>query len=560
MGTDALESAIRRRAIGGLLQPGKSPADAFSAVKAYLADGGTAQARETVYEKVQSLVFHLIAGRRFGGSLDEWAVVVGRIRGLVEVNDRLLAERFIVLGELLEQAHHFADVHSVADVLSKKHVSAILTAVGANPDGVDRKQLLASFNLGDANLSRILTNLVTAGLIDREWEGRDVTVKLSEYGRKIYLEKLRGQSDLASPSTPFTDASSLEQLRSDWPDKHVGLAVCSGERLLSWDRGFEQVMGVGSGTSEIAVSTLRQRLAGMAAVSDDVSPHEVTLPDGRTFSVKEHACRDGRSIWLSVDVSDYVKRIEMFKKRETILTQELAKLRSISSKTPHIYPDTIPGPDLLNVVSALKADILMPLTTIFDSATSLGSRLSNFNHDYQETIHNIASLTERIRKLTRALVRAGEAPRQDTLVSEDFSPNELVREIVENLSNTCLVTGIQIDSRGVASRRSIRGDRLGFEATLVSFLGCFFDHAKPGATVSIGSEWHGDAMRMSFEAPTAVYLAHSSSDHLLSLPLCVPHKAGYDAKMTVEHGKLHGEFEILSAKKARTKAIAVSDR
>ncbi|MGN7713449.1 hypothetical protein [Rhizobiales bacterium] len=551
MTTATVKPAAARGSIGAHIQPQASPREAFAAIKSFLKQSDPKEAREIVYEKLRSLVFHLIAGRISGPIVNQWAETLVRVRALVGLEDNLFAERFVSLAELLEQAHHFNDIHAVDEVWKKKHVASLLKAAGANLQGVNRKELLANFGLGDANLSRILTNLETSGLITREQEGRDVRVKLTDYGRRIYHEQVMRDEGPEAAASPLAHRGSLEQLRANWPSQHVGIAVCNSDFVVSYDTGFGQLLGQnGDALHGMDISTLRQRLADMTASVDEVTPDEVTLADGRTFSVKEHRAAEGHSIWVSVDVTDYVKRVELHKKREILLSRELASHRAA---TRHIYspiPESSAGAEALQVVTALKHDILTPLTLISHSTHYLMSKLAarDLQQDEWDALNGITNETERVKRLARAIVRIGEVPNPDMVVQEEFAPFQTMKEIVDTLSYTARHTDITLNTSKLA-KNIIAGDRIAFEAVMYSFLGCIIDLAKMGSAVDIGLKKSGSLMKVRFAA-RSVGLWSDANDKLLSLQTCIPHRLGWDYRVSHDHDVVSAEFAMPTTKRA----------
>lgn len=111
--------------------------------------------------------YNLLKGTsaQFGGDLAEWAI------------------RINVLGELVFERVGMAETRDQEAVLSRRHARAILNELlAATGWRMGRADLLARLGLEQANLTRVCTMLMDAGLISRSEEGRTVSFALTASG------------------------------------------------------------------------------------------------------------------------------------------------------------------------------------------------------------------------------------------------------------------------------------------------------------------------------------------------------------------------------------------
>ena len=205
------------------------PSEAGPKLYGLIADASACDAPEAIYEALRGAVWHLVSGREDGSHLDLWADVVLRLRQVLRDRRSALSERFTVLADLLDQSARFPKLHPRRDLARRKHVAPILSMLSL-ADGPTRRGAIArGTGLKEANLSRILANLVSAGLVSRRYEGRDAILELTSEGA---LEAAR----LAVPSRVDPLATSHALVRA-FPVTAVGSA------RVGLDQGFEPLPG-----------------------------------------------------------------------------------------------------------------------------------------------------------------------------------------------------------------------------------------------------------------------------------------------------------------------------
>lgn len=105
-------------------------------------------------------------GAQFRGPLSDWSI------------------RIEVLSQLVYERIGIAETRDVTEVLSRKHARALLGELATSADGrLGRAELLERLGLEQANLTRVSTLLLDAGLMTRVEEGRNVSFELSSAGR-----------------------------------------------------------------------------------------------------------------------------------------------------------------------------------------------------------------------------------------------------------------------------------------------------------------------------------------------------------------------------------------
>lgn len=292
------------------------PGEALRLLREVLANGdGTSpgDAVETAYEALRSVVWQIVSSRSEDPEARGWADVVLRVRQLVRTQGRSEAERLTALYDMLDQTIRFAERRHVRRAVHGKHVSSILGRILQGGGSVARIDLAAATGLKDANLSRILSNLVAEGLVERRFSGREVFLSLTPAGRLEAAGKPRGR--VASAGSPAgalvagaVRGSAARSIVSDlFPSTGASMAVWDGSgSLLASDAGFVELFGGrGLAASEgMSKATFSKALdAGAAPESGEGS---MTTGDGRVFRV---AMRDGTrgSLWLFTDVTSYAK-------------------------------------------------------------------------------------------------------------------------------------------------------------------------------------------------------------------------------------------------------------
>ncbi|ESZ22828.1 hypothetical protein [Mesorhizobium sp. L2C084A000] len=432
------------------------PSAAFASLREHLLSPADVAFPERVYEAFRSLVWGTVSNREAGESLNAWSDVILKIRQLLRSRSVPFAERFTVLADFLEQSNRFANFHPADELLGRKHVRAILAGLLQHNRKTTRTTIAQATKLRDANLSRILANLGSAGWIRRHNEGREVVITLTEEGAAQARKAL--SKDLApSRVTPFTDPASLEVVTTLWSSTGCSVAVSDSQRgVVSCDTTFASIFGLDSPELLVGadITALRKNLSARVDGPDEVVPDEVALPDGRTLRVTEFQA--GRqSLWLSQDVTPYKRLLEDYKRRERSLIAEIGRAEYARSTKNAISPkDTWRGHamPIYNVdtslywakeaswgmIGTLRNDLLVPINSI-NSIALLLSQASNQPKNkspFGELLDGILGQSTQLRTLLRDIVNVGELLDVSRLRSDKVQPNSLLEEVLGHLAYT----------------------------------------------------------------------------------------------------------------------------
>lgn len=143
----------------------------------------------------------LAIGSQFRGELGEWAI------------------RIDVLSQLVSERVGMAETRTSTLVLSRKHVSAMLGELAASDKGcLGRTELLERLGLEQANLTRVATLLLDAGMIVRREEGRNVSFELTSLGRTH--ARVEDAPSLNAPALCIVDKNEWSVVRMDLKRSH----------------------------------------------------------------------------------------------------------------------------------------------------------------------------------------------------------------------------------------------------------------------------------------------------------------------------------------------------
>ncbi|WFU49108.1 hypothetical protein [Sinorhizobium terangae] len=458
----------------------------------------------------------------------------------------MIAERFIVLSDFLEQASHFSELHSVKEVRRRKHVVEILELLAISGEPVDRITIGKKTKLGDANLSRVISNLAASGWVSRQQNGREVSIDITEGGLRS-LEEMTGRTYRKSARDVSANPLAAAVLGHRWPEKLCSVAISDDEKGLTWWHDDFACLFPATPTFENAksdIEVLRQHLAAATDATDEVLPEEVSLPDGRTFRVMEHSNGDGSSIWLSMDVTEYRQRLDLYARRERRLVAELDALKKwqAAARMPVTY-----GGDhqtSLEMFAALRRDLLTPVNAIYHSAYWLcKGDATNLTREQLEVVKDMYEQTAKARRLIRTLVYIAEKPTVAGIVEEAFNPTEVVQNVLGNLTLTSRNNGVAV-ILGKLPTTSVVGDEMAFRTVLTKTLCDFIDGSPSGSRVGIDSDLTRGSFDVrissvvkSHEDTGALYLAMFHCDTLTSA-------MGANFAMHADHGEISAKISF----------------
>lgn len=439
---DPTERAIAARDIMEAIATASiAPSEALSRLRHLLDSSQGSDMAEAAYQALRSLVWSFVSGREAGGHLDLWADFILRVRQLLRNKASPLSERFTVLADFLEQTGRFAQLHPKEELRRRKHVGAILKVLDNQRGSAARATIARDTKLRDANLSRLLANLASAGWVTRRNEGREVVVSLTTEGALQAEEVNRGIA-VSVGDTPFANPNALAVVNTHWKQTGCALAITDDEGgLLSCDDNFALLFGIPDRRMLFGkdVGSLRNDLAKMAGGSDDVAPDEIALADGRIVHVVEHR-GDGKSLWLGADVTPYRRRIEEYKRRERelIRKQEYPARRSGRHEATVVNrgPPTDISEAMWPVLASLRNDVLTPINSINSFAQLLmrDSRESRLTSNHDDLLAGIVNQSNQLRTLLKDIMDVGESLQTSVPAQASVRPTDLVAEIIANLT------------------------------------------------------------------------------------------------------------------------------
>ncbi len=137
------------------------------------------------YSVLRTWVWKALDGRRRDTELRDWFDVLRRTRAQLEADYGLQAERLRVLHDLVRDSIDAADVLSPEEIMKRSHVRDVLKLLSSDlTEQMDRAVIGAKLCLKQANLTRILNMMSSAGLIERATYGKQALYQLTPLGVK----------------------------------------------------------------------------------------------------------------------------------------------------------------------------------------------------------------------------------------------------------------------------------------------------------------------------------------------------------------------------------------
>jgi hypothetical protein len=162
-----------------LAQCEMSPKEAVFVVRAIAAkaDDGFSW---RLYEALRATIWKLLTRREFGDIITEWHDVYRQSAALYAAVNHELAVRISVIAELALESDRFGRTHSSADMLTKQHVQSILSFLSKQGGTAKRDDIKQAVQLEQSNLTRVLNNMSSVGLIERRRLGREKIIALAQ--------------------------------------------------------------------------------------------------------------------------------------------------------------------------------------------------------------------------------------------------------------------------------------------------------------------------------------------------------------------------------------------
>lgn len=127
--------------------------------------------------------WRLISARTFDDELVDWQNLLKFVAGHFRREGNLEAAGQIkTMHEMMARAHRFAEAQPIEEVLGRKQVRSILMFLRNQDLAAGPQAILEHVKIGEANLSRVMSVLLSSGLVTRKLVGRAVYFKLTDAG------------------------------------------------------------------------------------------------------------------------------------------------------------------------------------------------------------------------------------------------------------------------------------------------------------------------------------------------------------------------------------------
>jgi DNA-binding MarR family transcriptional regulator/signal transduction histidine kinase len=546
------------------------PAEAFAGIRSYVRDrANDPGALEDTYEAVLDLVWNLVAGRERGPSLDLWGDFVLKVRQLFRSRDTSLAERFTSLADMLEQSARFADVHSAEAVRERKHDPAVLQLLYGRSRPVERSYLIEKLEIGESNLSRVLLNLVSAGLIAKSTKGREVFLELTPEGRAA-AAKIPSKAEEHTASM-FDNPDVADALGALWKKTGCALAVTDEKSgLVDCDDTFASLLkGNAKQLRGQQVASLRKTFGDQISGLDEVAPDEIALADGRVYRVAEHD-DGGRSVWLGFDVTAYKRRIEEARRREKLLLREIDALKSKHAPAHRLRMHDMPGMIVHDAVRfapvwsallTLRHDILMPVNAILSFAQLMQDKETCLGRAgfYEDTVLGILTQAHHVRTLVKDLFNTGEL--LENLPAHaigTFNPAVVVDDVLKSVRYSSRHSNLSFAPS--VAQSAVKTDERVFRGVFLQAVSGFLELLPSGGKVSIEGSIEDHALKVRISTPTtAMWDVSAFRNEPTGLIMCgwaVEHAGGKFDYNRSTHDGAFAEFRlpVLNRPHARTRS------
>ncbi len=166
-----------------------APAEAKAFVAKALASERSEWFAEQLYESLRVLTCRILGDRLSSNELRGWQGAINSMSVQFDGLKGLWGTKIEVLAEVLHDRVGMVESRTADDVLRRRHAKEVLEVLGQTaPQSLARSEVRARLGLEEANLSRVLTLLRDAGLIERERLGKAALFALSATGRAALLE------------------------------------------------------------------------------------------------------------------------------------------------------------------------------------------------------------------------------------------------------------------------------------------------------------------------------------------------------------------------------------
>lgn len=153
--------------------------------RALVADMLERASRETLldlYHALRAWVWKALDQRRRGPELRDWHDIIASSATVTGGSDPSLGAKLDSLQELLSESIAVSAKHETFDVTRRQHVAKALEFLAVHGGAADRERIGAHLGLAQANLTRVLNLMLTAGLLERSACGKRASFRLTRRG------------------------------------------------------------------------------------------------------------------------------------------------------------------------------------------------------------------------------------------------------------------------------------------------------------------------------------------------------------------------------------------
>lgn len=195
-----------------------TPEEARTAIREALA-GQVPDVAENIYTALRAWTWKALQTRRFDSEMSDWYRVIRTTGAAMSDRDLSVSHYVEALAHLVEESLRYAGSHSTKQLLARSHLGEILQAVQLNNGRLDRARLAELLRLGSSRLSQLTTDLIVAGALERETEGKFATFVITDRGREM-LETwgVRRRAELVEESAIERKALSSVVHKIKWSD------------------------------------------------------------------------------------------------------------------------------------------------------------------------------------------------------------------------------------------------------------------------------------------------------------------------------------------------------
>jgi len=464
------------------------PSEALVRLRALLAEArgpAVAEAAETAYETLRSVVWQHVSSRSGGDEPRAWADVVLRIRQSLRHAGSPVAERLTVLYDMLDQTVRYRELADVRGAATGHNVDAILAHLKAHGGTSSRAAIAEATGLRSSNLSRILSNMCADGLVDRATRGREVDVSLAAEGRRRV-----GRIEEVHPRMPaealVSGAAARVTVGELWADTGCALAVANREGVLvSCDASFAGLFG--AAPSALEGLTREQVRLRFEDVSEELGHDamEVRTSDGRTLRMTYCASTNG-ALWAGVDVTPYREAISALRARCQELVRE-GRRREYHAR--HSSRETASGRWALEVLMHHGPKLISNINEVNSCAELMREQAFGpiFSNAYVSYATEIAAQSRQIRDFIRDIVRVASIRDEGPDVREQVFAHRLMEDALSREAGSLLDSDVKVS---LAPERAppVMANVRAVNAIVAQMVHGLPAVAHPGAVVVLGSQ------------------------------------------------------------------------